>query len=144
MHASEPVLTRFHSNHSGRKGLKCTVDKIHMVGVTLIFKVVTSTHGSRDRMWSPINWRESKTSNWYSSLILKFNWLNSCQNHGLKMDGCESWTNKIINSSSWFAIETSQFKTLFGGHEHDQTRLSNRSTLVKQKPMQCFNGGKLF
>ena len=32
--------------------------------------------GSRDRMWSPINWRESKTSNWWSLLILKFYWWN--------------------------------------------------------------------
>ena len=27
-------------------------------------------------MWSHINWRESKNSNWYSWLILKFYWLN--------------------------------------------------------------------
>ena len=27
-------------------------------------------------MWSPINWQESETSNWYSSLILKFYRLN--------------------------------------------------------------------
>ena len=33
-------------------------------------------HGVLDRMWSPINWSKSKTSNWYSLLILKFYWLN--------------------------------------------------------------------
>ena len=32
--------------------------------------------GSRDRMWSPINWQESKTSNWWSLLILKICWWN--------------------------------------------------------------------
>ena len=29
-------------------------------------------------MWSTINWQESNTSNWYSSLIPKFYWLNIC------------------------------------------------------------------
>ena len=38
--------------------------------------IVNYTHGSRDRMWSPINWWEIKTSDWYSSLILKFYWLD--------------------------------------------------------------------
>ena len=33
-------------------------------------------NGYRDGMWSPINWQQSETSNWYSSLILKFYWLN--------------------------------------------------------------------
>ena len=31
-------------------------------------------HGSRDRMWLPINWSKSKTSIWYSLQILKFCW----------------------------------------------------------------------
>ena len=33
-------------------------------------------HGSRDRMWSPINWSKCKTFNWCSLLIPKFYWSN--------------------------------------------------------------------
>ena len=35
-----------------------------------------SNHGSRDRMWCPINWSKRETSNWYNLLIMKFYWLN--------------------------------------------------------------------
>ena len=34
----------------------------------------TRDHGSRNRMWSPINWSKSETGNMYSLPILKFYW----------------------------------------------------------------------
>ena len=41
-----------------------------------MYKSGSWSYGYRDRIWSPINWRESATSNWHGLLILKFDWLN--------------------------------------------------------------------
>ena len=48
----------------------------YKAGLLFPWKEHCIIHGYRDRMWSPINWQESDTSNWYSLLILKFCWLN--------------------------------------------------------------------
>ena len=69
----------------------------------------TQDHGSRDRMWSPINWSKSETSNWYSLLILNFYWSNF---------GCRCKANSMV-------------LIVFRGEQI--IRVNNHISLIRQK-----------